>query len=109
MFDGFFFLSDAPMAISSTIARYSGNTGPFNWLIDSLWWKLMLPIAHISNFAAQIYLMMTWGKKEKTEDWNSTGEEKACADTWREDEKYNPAEKLLESTCDTEFENYADA
>lgn len=59
MFQGFFFFSDAPMAIASTYARYSGNNGPFLKLVDSAWWPTMVPIAQICNIAAQIYLILS--------------------------------------------------
>jgi len=49
--DGWFFLSDMPIAIAWTIARITGNTKPFLWLVgrDSAWWKRTIPLAHVAN------------------------------------------------------------
>jgi len=60
MFDGFFFLSDMPMAVASTVARYNGSTDAFFWLVDEHeWWKISFPFVHAANFIIQLYLMIT--------------------------------------------------
>ena len=51
MFEGFCSLSDMPVAIASTIARYRGNNDPFLWLVDSDYQKITIPFAHIGNLA----------------------------------------------------------